>query len=191
MLFIEFWTKKHQKNNLQNPIFLGAIIGFFLLTRGIIVIPFIVFFLKDFIKIETKGKIKFIVSIIITSILICIPTLLSVDSWETFINYNPLILQTDKTPKFAYLFLLIPFLIPYLTKSKKDYYFYISIIIFVIPCTSLLAAIINAGWDIAIFNHLFDLTYLSMCLPSLLIWIKINNENQLIDSQFLAPKNLI
>ena len=181
ILFIEYWTHKYQKNLFQKPILLGSIVAFFLLTRGIIIIPLIIFFIKDFFASELNTKVKFIGSIAIMSLLICLPTFMSVPDWDTFINYNPLVLQTNKTPVLSYLLLLVPFVIPYIIEKQNNYFFYTAIIIFAIPFIAMLNSIAKVGWHLTLFEHHFDISYLTMSIPPILIWIKnhieVNSQN--------------
>lgn len=172
VLFIEWWDKRFSKDMFKKPVLLGVIIAFFLLTRGVVVIPLIIFFFKGFLDCSFNTKIRFISSLIIVSLLICLPVFLSAPDWDTFINYNPLRLQTNKTPILSYLFLLFTFFITYAVKKTNNYYFYSAIIIFIIPLNSMINFIIEEGWYKTIFEHKFDISYLSMSIPFILIWIK-------------------
>lgn len=167
VLFLEFWN---YKKTLKKPLLLGGIIAFFLMTRAIVVVPIIIFFFRDFYKSMFDFKVKLVVSIIITSLLLCLPILLSAPNLETIIAYNPIVLQTNKTPKLAYAMILFAFYIPFFIKKRNDYYFYSAIIIFVIPLISMIISIINVGWHTVIYEHTFDVSYLSMCLPFLFVW---------------------
>ena len=171
LLFIEYWRKRHPNKKFSNPILLGAIVSFFLLTRGTVIIPLTLFFFKDFWKTNARTKLSFITSVIITGIIICLPTLLSAPNWETLISHNPLVLQTNKAPIIAYLFLIIPFAIPYLVKNENNYHFYAAIIIFLIPFFSLITYLHQTGWNQTILHHNFDISYLSMSIPFLLFFL--------------------
>ncbi len=174
-LFVEYWAKKYAGNLLQKPILLGAIIAFFLLTRGVVIIPLIIFFSKDFWVSKTSTKIKVIASTVLMSLLICLPIILSVPDWDTFINNNPLSLQTNKTPLLSYSLLCVLFVIPYITGKHNDYIFYSALIIFTIPFISMMSSINQTGWHSTFFEHKFDISYLSMAIPPILLWLKNKN----------------
>ena len=178
ILFIQYWKRKHN-NILEKPILLGGVLTFLLLTRGIVVIPLIIFFFKDLLISKFNVKIKFIISSVIFGIIISSPILFTVPNWNTLINYNPLVIQTNKAPIFSYILLILTFVIPFLVKNRNNYNFYIAIIIFLIPFTAFVNSIIHNSWYSTIFEHKYDISYLSMCLPPIIFWIKEYVENKL------------
>ena len=60
IIFIYLWKQK-TKNIFEKYTVLSLFIAFFILTRGVVYIPLILFLFSDFIKIDTQTKIKFIV----------------------------------------------------------------------------------------------------------------------------------
>ncbi len=165
VLMLDVWERKFRgKNSLHRPFLLGAILAFFLLTRGVLVVPMIIFFFKEFWDSEMREKLRFVVSFLLSLLLISLPLLLSVPDWDTLVRYNPFVLQTNKAPLFAYLFLLAAFAVPYRT-ARKHYFFYAALLVFAIPFSSLFVLVAEEGWRRTIFESLFDMSYLSMSLP--------------------------
>ncbi|MEM6398345.1 MAG: hypothetical protein AAF741_18480 [Bacteroidota bacterium] len=169
-LFIEWWRKKYRDAVFSKPILLGAALGFFMCTRAVLLIPLALFYFRPFVLAGLRKQILFFTSAVVTAILICLPILLTVPDWETFSQFNPLTLQTDKAPIYAYLLLLLVFVIPFFKKDYDDRLFYSAVIIFMIPATSMLEAITDRGFTHMITTHSFDISYLSMCLPAVLVW---------------------
>ncbi|UOY06316.1 hypothetical protein L0P88_20640 [Muricauda sp. SCSIO 64092] len=173
-LFIEYWKKIYHGDLFKKPMVWGALISFFVLTRAVVVIPLVILFLRDFWQSKMGIKIKIVLSMALMGLIICLPTLLSVPNWDTLRNLNPISLQTNKAPFIAYLLLLTTFYIPWLTKKHNDLIFYSALIIFMIPFIGMIFTIVQVGWHTTLFNHQFDISYLSMCIPPILIWIKNN-----------------
>ncbi len=169
-IFIEFWLNKYKGDSYSKPILLGVIIAILILTRGIVIIPIAMFFLKDFWKTKLKTKLQLVLSVLISSFVICIPFITSAPDIETMLDYNPLVLQTNKTPILSYVLLLVPILIPYFRKEKIEYYFFSGIIIFMIPLISMISSLHHIGWEKTILDSVFDISYLSMSLPIILFW---------------------
>ncbi len=170
-LFLDIWERKYRgDNSFHRPVLLGAFLAFFLLTRGVLIIPVIIFFFKEFLSAGMAEKIRFIVSFLLVALLISLPILLSVPDWDTLVRYNPFVLQTNKAPLFAYLFLLAAFAVPY-RFAREHYYFYAALLVFAIPFSSMLALVVDEGWRRTLFANLFDISYLSMSLPFLLFAI--------------------
>ncbi len=173
-LFVEYWKKKYPTDMFKKPMVSGALISFFVLTRAVVVIPLVILFLRDFWQSKMGIKIKIVLSIALTGLIICLPTLLSVPDWGTLRNLNPISLQTNKVPFIAYLLVLTTFYVPWITKKHNDLIFYSALIVFMIPFIGMISTIGQVGWHRTVFNHQFDISYLSMCIPSILIWIKNN-----------------
>ena len=176
ILFIEYWSKKYNKSNFEHPIILGSIISFFCLTRGVVLVPLALFFLKKFWFCDTTTKIKLTASILVTSIIICLPTIASAPEYQTIIDYNPIILQTNKSPVISYVILCAVFILPWYLKNHNDYLYYSTLILFTIPFISMIYKIQQLGWDTTIFESQFDISYLSMSIPPILIWL-MNKSN--------------
>lgn len=180
-LFIEYWIKKHTHNLYQKPIFLAILIAFLFLTRGTILIPIILFFFKDFWSTTIKTKLTFILSFFLTVIIISLPILLSAPDAETLLEYNPIILQTNKTPVIAYFLFVICLILPYFISNKVNYYFYSSLIILAFSLSSFFVFLFNYGWEETIMKHYIDLSYFSMSFPFIFFYLAKDNSLHLPD----------
>ncbi|WP_152286898.1 hypothetical protein [Flavicella marina] len=171
-LMVEVSIKKRRENFFDKPFKISLMIAFFLLTRGVLVIPIIIFFFRDFYGSKTSSKLQSIAIGILSTVLICLPVLLSAENIEMLINHNPLTLQTNKAPVFSYILLMLPFFISFRTQNYETSFFYSGLIIFAIPFISMISIIFSEGWFFAIFDHRFDISYLSMMLPFAFVLFK-------------------
>lgn len=174
MLFViiaHFWFQKDKNPLLNKPILTGVFMAFFLLTRGVLIIPVVIYFFKDFVQSLLKTKLTLIASAVIFGFIICLPTILTIPDWETFITYNPLVLQTNKAHFLTYLFLVATPFLSFLAKDENDRLFFSGLIMFLIPFVSMLVCIVNEGWQSTIFKSYYDITYLTMALPFVILYI--------------------
>ncbi|NAS14036.1 hypothetical protein [Poritiphilus flavus] len=171
-LFIAHWRKRYQGEILRNPLAFGASVSFLLLTRAIVIIPLMLIFFRDIWQSKMSTKIRIGISAVLIGILICLPTFISAQDWETLIKFNPLSLQANKVPIISYLLLFPIFFIPWITKKYNDHILYSALIIFAIPLIGMLYTIVQFGGHLTLFESKFDISYLSMCIPPILIWIK-------------------
>ncbi|WP_115461976.1 hypothetical protein [Winogradskyella aurantiaca] len=175
-LFIDYWMLKNSSQELRRPWLLGALTAFFLLTRGVTLIPLSILFFVAFWKSTTKAKLKIMASSLISGLLICLPTLLAVPDWETLVVFNPLGRQTNKAPLFLYMLLPLVLLIPRYYSTYRTRLFMSALILFTFPLVALLYRTYDLGWYNAIMNFNFNFSYLNMSLPPILFWLLTQNQ---------------
>lgn len=179
LVFLTLLFFQHKNYNLfNNTLLIGLICGLFLSTRVTIVIPFFVYLLVDFFKINTKKKIAFL-GITIT-IFACsfLPLVFWNHNTLFFFEYNPFVLQTRQGSIFEIILIAsISFFFAF--KWKKDfikYNAYTAIILIVFVIITFLHRMINENFENNLFSSSFDITYFNMALPFLIFAIAYNNQ---------------
>ncbi|WP_075591101.1 hypothetical protein [Labilibacter marinus] len=173
--FIIWWQNKTNNNPFTKPVILGIIIAFLLLTRGVLVIPLTIFLFKPFVFEPLSNQLKFIFSFAISIIIICIPTALTAPDIDTIINYNPLVLQTNKTLSVLYIFLFLPFILSFTIKGLSSLFGYSGLIVLAITTITFIYTIFISGFSATIHEHLYDISYLSMAIPFILMHIALKS----------------
>lgn len=170
-IFIDYWTVKHTNKNLfYKPIPFGVLVGFLIMTRGVLIIPLVLFLLKPFFECTLKTKITFLFFACFSAIITCLPILLAAESLTQILHFNPLVLQTNKSPEIAYVILSLLFVIPFYFPSHKDLLFFSTLGLFLIPLATFIECLIKFGWYTSIFEHKIDLSYLAMCFSGILLF---------------------
>ncbi len=172
ILFIFFWKSKFQGNYFKRIILLSFICAFFFLTRGIVVIPLILFLFSGFMKIDIKLQLKFVLFFLLSILLISFPVLITVPDINTLIKFNPFSHQTRYAPKILQiLVIVVTFGIAFKVKSFgiaiKSTFILFSLLLFI---TFILNSI-EEGFVDNLYGNLFDISYLSMILPFAIILI--------------------
>ena len=186
LCFILLVKDSLKKDLFKYPIFLGISSSFLVLTRGVVAIPLTLLLFKDFWSISFSKKIKFMVSLILTSFLLIGLVIMNCPDKNTLVLYNPLVLQTHYLPSFVNVFaLLLPFYFSYKIKSFHNDFFKASSILLLFP--TFLSFINNwerNGLEILLKENKFDLSYLSIVIPFILFEIVSNS------TPFSPPKNV-
>jgi len=107
--FIVLWHKYYSKELFKKPVLLGVIVSFIAFTRIPTIIPLILFLFKGFIKTSYKNRLYFLISSISVILISTFIVLKNCPSIDVLRNYNPLILQGNKSP---FLVNLISILLP-------------------------------------------------------------------------------
>jgi hypothetical protein len=169
-IYIVFNIKLKSKTSL---LIIGFISGLLLCTRGITIIPLLVFlgfFLKN---IPPMQKIKIFLMLSLGFIIPFIP--LALWDFKLFIEFNPIFLQTNKTPLVVQIMaILLATFVGWMIKKEKYVYFHSFLILFTIMLTTFLLALHSEGWQTSIFQHHFDLSYFSTSLPFLIFGLLEN-----------------
>lgn len=168
IIFIHYWSTKYKGNLFHKPILTGFFCTFFILTRGIVVVPLTLLFFKDFLKTPIKAKAKFIISGFVFLIILSIPVLITLPDYQTIIEHNPFNHQTRYTPKILQLIVLItPFFLSLKTNNIYDVFYFNYTLLTIFLFSSFLLNIYQEGFYENLYNSLFDISYLSMILPFL------------------------
>lgn len=178
---IDFWNTKNPSQKLKQPFVLGAMIGFFLLTRGVLIIPLTIFFFLVIWQSSIKNKLKFLLSFLMTVVLICTPTFLSAPNLDTLISYNPFGRQTNKAPLSLYLLLPLILFIPWVCRTYRTRLYGAALVLFGFPLLALLIRTYDLGWYNAIVKYNFNFSYLNVSIPPILFWLIIKSKNQITE----------
>jgi len=175
ILFLFFWDDKFKNNYFKKPLLLSFFCAFFVLTRGIVVIPLTLFLFRGFLDSNLKTKLKFIVGFTIFSIVICLPILINLPNTETIIEHNPFNHQTKFTPKFVQiLFILLPFLIALKRLKIKEKVYYLLILLSILLFVSFAIVCFKFGFDNALYKSYFDISYLGIVLPFTILYFVLD-----------------
>lgn len=145
----------------------SVITGLLLSTRGIVIIPLVIFciFLYKSWHLHEIIKSIFIIGIVF------LLTLLPFALWdiELFIKYNPIILQTNKSPLYIQISAIaVAAILGSLAKQHKDIFIFSVYALFVLMLSSFLISLITEGYFSTIYEHNFDISYFNTALPFVL-----------------------
>lgn len=162
------------KNDIYKyPIILGIIIPFLVLTRGIVSIPLVLFFFKDFWKIRLKNQLLFTSSFILSFASLTYLVIMNCPDIETLKKYNPLSLQTSYLPSYVNIIsLALPFFFSFkIIDFNKSFFKYAAILILIPTTYSFLIFLNEYGLKNIILKSKFDLSYLTVIFPFIIIEI--------------------
>ncbi|MFD0993511.1 hypothetical protein [Tenacibaculum geojense] len=169
-LFIWYWKSKYSKNIFHNSIMLSFWVSFIVLTRGVVAIPLVLLLFHDFMKLDVLYRVKFLFIVVVFTILLMIPVLITVPSLDYLLIHNPFNHQTKYAPIFLIFFSLVaPFLLSkhstsiYLIQRNSMW------ILFLLIFITFIINIYEEGWCNNIYGIVFDISYISMILPFIVI----------------------
>lgn len=167
--FIVLWNKKYSNSLFEKPILLGGIASFIAFTRIPTMIPLIVFLFKDFMKTSHKKRLLFLITSISIVLLFTFLVLKDCPSIEILKNYNPLILQGNKSPFLVNLAsVLLPFYFSFKVKSISETINYSILFVLFPVLIHFLNKCIKYGFESTIFNSNADISYFNMITPFLI-----------------------
>lgn len=162
--FIVYWHRKFEKDYFKNPFLLGVLLGFVCLTRSVVIIPLILFFLKPFLATAVNNKIKVCVGFIITFSLLLATVLLPAKDFDYILKYNPLQLQGQANKYVTLFFLIITIILAFYVKRIEQVFYLSSVIIFAMMASYIIETIMR-GWT---FDYM-NVSYLATALPFCII----------------------
>ncbi|MEQ6123153.1 hypothetical protein AAON49_02995 [Pseudotenacibaculum sp. MALMAid0570] len=169
--FMYWWSKKNEENYFEKPVLLAFLIALFLLTRLIVVMPLIIMFFMPFMKAQMKNKLIFIIALVSFIFLISLPVLITIPSWEIFLQYNPLNNQTGEAPWFlSAFFLTLSFLLSKRFNAPNKIFFVLSLLVFSLVLVRFLLNGFEEGFYRNIFLNLFDISYFGLTIPFLFFY---------------------
>lgn len=173
LCFILLLGFKFKDNLFKRPVVLGIAVSVILLTRGIVLIPLALLLFGDFFKEKLSTKLKFVSSFSITSFFLVGLVLINCPDWQTFIRYNPFSLQTSLLPPYVYIVaLVLPFFLSFKVKKFSTDYFLVSLVLMLFPILVAFGLMwTKFEFKELIFESRFDISYLSLVLPFVLIAI--------------------
>ncbi len=179
--FIIYVNQNFKNNIYKYPIILGVVSSILVLTRGIIWIPMILFLFRDFWFLKNLSKMKFFISFSITTLLLILSVIVSCPSYDLLKKYNPLLLQTSNLPKYIHIIaILLPFYFSFkINKFEVDFFKFTSILMFVPVLLAFILKFNRYNFNEIIVDLRFDLSYLTVIFPFMIIYIvdynKINS----------------
>ncbi|WP_170245914.1 hypothetical protein [Tenacibaculum adriaticum] len=178
LLFIWYWRVKFKEETFTKPELLALMVSLLVLTRGITIIPLTLFLFNDFLSLTIKKQLYFVCLLVVFSIIICLPIFLNLPDYETLITHNPFNHQTRYAPKkLIIISLIIPFLI---SKYSNSFYLVARNSMFILLGLAVITLAINIleeGWYNNVYGILFDISYISMILPFLIICLLYESNN--------------
>jgi hypothetical protein len=169
---------KKKYTTQKNALGLGLLCGFFLSSRLVVIIPFTIYLLPDFIFSTFKKKLIFGVTAILIFVISFVPFLFLNFNTMLFFEYNPFILQTRQG--FPLEMILIAVLATYLSFKWKNnfmqYSSYTSLAIVILVLSAFLHRMIADNFVNGLFDSGFDITYFDMALPFIVFTLAIQNQ---------------
>ena len=157
----------------KHCLLLSVIIGLMASTRLSILIPFGIYFLKDFVRTGYRRQILSLAIILIVFILTFLPFLLWNGEMLLFFEYNPFVLQSRQGHLVDFL-LFIPLGI-WMALSWRGYICRYALhtaclMVVLVAVTFVHNMYLNDNWN-QLFESAYDITYFDMALPFLIIAI--------------------
>lgn len=184
LLFLVICYKKQTKNNPIKTVPLSFFSTALLLTRLTTIIPLTLLLFKRFWNSKFNKKLIFCLISIITMGVFLYICFYNTPSYQYFIKYNPFSLQNRQLP---FIVSLITILIPIFFSFKittLEVLLQKSTLFLLIPIfIAFILFISDVGWYSSIYNSVFDISYLNMVLPFVLILISFNLNTPIIHNQ--------
>lgn len=177
LLFIIIIRKKIERKIPINPFGLGLITSLLLMTRIVVFIPITLLLFHFFTQQNLVYKLKLAISIAVGIFLLISMVLINCPSLEILKEFNPLNLQSHYTPTALNLIVLIlPIFLSHKVKNVNSLLFY-SLLVMAIPIIySFISVWYQYGMKSIIINSSFDISYLGMLIPFLVILIPLNKD---------------
>ncbi len=171
LLFISIWQQKFKNNIFKQSYLIAFFSAFLVLTRGIVAIPLTIFMFSEFIKVKPYKKLLFILCFLMSLIFISLPVFIDLPSLTFIKEHNPFNHQTRYAPKILILIsLLLPFVFSFKVKNSSDVFLFSTYILSGLMFVTFILNVIEEGFYANIHGNLFDISYLSMILPFILMY---------------------
>lgn len=183
LLFISVWLQKFKEHIFKRKWLLALCSAFFVLTRGIVIIPLTLFLFSPYLQISWKSKISFLSYFLLFLLLISLPVLISLPDIEFIKEHNPFNHQTRYAPKILIITsLLLPFIYSLKVKKNADVFLYSTYILSGLILVTFILNCIEEGFSENVYGNLFDISYLSMIVPFIIVYFieSFKNKNNTI-----------
>ncbi|WP_143032160.1 hypothetical protein [Tenacibaculum sp. MAR_2009_124] len=166
LIFIDFWKEKYSEFTFRKPWLLGILVGFFCLTRGVVLIPLTIMLFYEFVKTELRKKVLFLLGVVVSMFVLILPILLSLEDFYTIIENNPFNHQTKYAPKLLILLaLVVPFFLSREFSASRPILNYSMYVLSGLLLSTFLLNVMEEGASKNIYGKAFDLSYLGMLIP--------------------------
>ncbi|MCX8009591.1 MAG: hypothetical protein N3A61_00415, partial [Ignavibacteria bacterium] len=166
LIYIAEMNYEKIKSSTKTFVTVGILSGLLLSTRSIILVILILFFAFIF-RNDLMKFVQFFTITIVTFIITIIPFYFW--SPSQFIEKGPFAIQSIYLhPILVVSFLIIAFIVGWKSKSAKNIYFKIALLLFLIVTVSFIQKLFEYSLTAMIFNDRFDIAYFTFPLPFLL-----------------------
>lgn len=171
LIFISLWHQKFKTDYFKNIKLLAFLVALFTLTRGIVAIPITIFLFSSFCNISMKRKIAFILYLILFSLLISLPILITLPDYNFILEHNPFNHQTRYAPTLLIIIsLILPFILSFKVKKSSDIFLYTTYILAGLMLITFSLNCFEEGFGENLYGNLFDISYLSMIIPFIIFY---------------------
>ncbi len=160
---------------------LSVIIGLMASTRLSILVPFGIYFLRDFVSMDYRRQLLSVTVIFTFFTLTFLPFLLWNGEMLLFFEYNPFVLQSRQGNPLDFL-LFIPLGIWFAFSWRNDinrYFFNTACLLLILVIVTFVHNMyLNDNWN-ELFESAYDITYFNMALPFLIVAVVHSNNKSL------------
>jgi hypothetical protein len=152
----------------------GILAGFLLSTRGIVLLPYLIYFTFYF-KTEMKSLVLFAVATVLGFAVTFLPFVL----WnkELFVQNNPLVVQKSYIPDWLLILSALACIaVGYSIDAFRKVYRSASLVLFGVVFLCFVIRILQNSFNQAVFQS-FDITYFCFCLPFLLLSFELERRS--------------
>lgn len=179
LLFIFKWQQKYFNRLFSNHVLLAFFVAFFILTRGIILIPLSLFLFSEFYFLKLKSKIYFFLFFLFFLFLISLPVLTTLPDLSYTILHNPFNHQVGYAPKILIIISIIaPFFLSFRVNQTRDVFLFSAYIFSFLMFLAFGVNCIEEGFSANVFGNLFDISYFSIIIPCVFFYFLKVNTNQ-------------
>ncbi|HLW06952.1 MAG TPA: hypothetical protein VKY45_05255 [Marinilabiliaceae bacterium] len=172
LLFLVIVQNKISKKSKMNTAVLSFVTSALILTRLPSIIPISLLLFKKFYNYSLKNKTIFIITAFLTSAIFLFICFHNVHSFEHFKRHNPFELQNRQLPLFiSFITILIPIIYSFRINNLKTLIKSSTFFLLLPVSISLTLSIIKNGFYNSVSLSYFDISYLNITLPFLLIYI--------------------
>lgn len=175
LMFLIIVQNKFSENKQTSPYGLSFFSTALLLTRLTAIIPISLLLFKKFWNYSIKEKIQFVLMGILTLSLFTYICFNKVEDFEYFKKYNPFTLQNRQLPLLiSFTTILIPLFYSFKIINIKSLIKASVSFLFIPISIAFFLTVIEKGWQKSIINSFFDISYLNILMPFLLILLTFN-----------------
>ena len=176
LLFMIYWDNRFNSNYMKRPLLLGFALSILILTRGVVVIPLLIFLFHHFYTNKIASKLKLITTLFIGIGLLILPIILLAPNTETLLNYNPLELQTRQTSQsFQVIIIMLSLLVSFKAKNIIQVFQWSFITLSILLVVTMIGYFFKYGIYQSIVESIFDISYLGILIPFAILTIVLNN----------------
>ncbi len=177
--FLMYYDKSF-KGKEKKVSWLSFLATLLLFTRLTVIIPLIFAMFKDFYNYSIKGKIKFILVGLFTSIILLYIGFHNVKDLETFNQKNPFELQNRQLPFIVSLIIiLVPFYLSFKINSFRQLIYTTGVYLFLTILISATIKVIKFGITDCFYGSVVDISFFNISTPFIILGILYLFENKL------------